>query len=180
MPIKVLPPDLASKIAAGEVVERPASVVKELVENSLDAGSSQITVEIQGGGIRQIRVTDDGHGIPSEQVELAFQRHATSKLETQDQLDAVATLRFRGEALPSIAAVSHLTLTTRLAEVSAGHMVQMEWGVLNHSGAQASAVGTSIMVSDLFGNLPARRKFLRTTTTEASRVQQLVSRYALA
>ena len=179
MPIKVLPPDLASKIAAGEVVERPASVVKELVENSLDAGSSQIIVEIQGGGIQQIRVTDDGNGIPSDQVELAFQRHATSKLENQDQLDAVGTLGFRGEALPSIAAVSHITLTTRLAEVSGGHTVQMKWGVLSHSGAQGSAVGTSITVSDLFGNLPARRKFLRTTATEASRVRELVSRYAL-
>ncbi len=180
MPIKVLPPELASKIAAGEVVERPASVVKELVENSLDAGSSQITVEIQGGGIQQIRITDDGHGIPADQVELAFQRHATSKLDSQDQLDAVATLGFRGEALPSIAAVSHLTLTSRPAEAAAGRTLQLKWGAFTHSGAQGSAVGTSVTVSDLFGNLPARRKFLRTTSTEASRVQELVSRYALA
>ena len=135
MPIKVLPPELASKIAAGEVVERPASVVKELVENSLDAGSSQITVEIQGGGIQQIRITDDGHGIPADQVELAFQRHATSKLESQDQLDAVATLGFRGEALPSIAAVSHLTLTSRPAEAAAGRTLQLKWGAFTHSGA---------------------------------------------
>ena len=180
MPIKVLPPELSSKIAAGEVVERPASVVKELVENSLDAGSSQITVEIQGGGIQQIRITDDGNGIPADQVELAFQRHATSKLDSQDQLDAVGTLGFRGEALPSIAAVSHLTLTSRPAKAAAGRTLQLKWGAFTHSGAQGSAAGTSVTVSDLFGNLPARRKFLRTTSTEASRVQELVSRYALA
>ena len=180
MPIKVLPPDLASKIAAGEVVERPASAVKELVENSLDAGASQITVEIQGGGVQQIRITDDGHGIPVDQVELAFQRHATSKLDSQAQLESMSTLGFRGEALPSIAAVSDLTLTTRCSDADAGHTVHLKWGTLTHSGAQGAAGGTSVTVSDLFGNLPARRKFLRTNSTEASRVQELVSRYALA
>lgn len=180
MPIKVLPPDLASKIAAGEVVERPASAVKELVENSLDAGASQITVEIQGGGVQQIRVTDDGSGIPVDQVELAFQRHATSKLDSQAQLESMSTLGFRGEALPSIAAVSDLTLTTRSADADAGHTVRLKWGTFTHSGAQGAAAGTSVTVSDLFGNLPARRKFLRTNSTEASRVQELVSRYALA
>ena len=180
MSIKVLPPDLASKIAAGEVVERPASAVKELVENSLDAGASQITVEIQGGGVQQIRITDDGHGIPVDQVELAFQRHATSKLDSQAQLESMSTLGFRGEALPSIAAVSDLTLTTRCSDADAGHTVHLKWGTLTHSGAQGAAGGTSVTVSDLFGNLPARRKFLRTNSTEASRVQELVSRYALA
>ena len=180
MPIKVLPPDLASKIAAGEVVERPASAVKELVENSLDAGASQITVEIQGGGVQQIRITDDGHGIPVDQVELAFQRHATSKLDSQAQLESMSTLGFRGEALPSIAAISDLTLTTRCSDADAGHTVHLKWGTLTHSGAQGAAGGTSVTVSDLFGNLPARRKFLRTNSTEASRVQELVSRYALA
>ena len=180
MPIKVLPPELASKIAAGEVVERPSSVVKELVENSLDAGACQVTVEIQGGGIQQIRVTDDGHGIPAGQLELAFQRHATSKLENQEQLDAVATLGFRGEALPSIAAVSLLTMTTRLPTEDAGQTIQLDWGRVSHHGPQGAALGTSVAVADLFGNMPARRKFLRTNTTEAARVQELVGRYALA
>ncbi|PKB78985.1 MAG: hypothetical protein BZY88_15635 [SAR202 cluster bacterium Io17-Chloro-G9] len=180
MPIKVLPPELASKIAAGEVVERPASVVKELLENSLDAGAGHVTVEIQGGGIQQIRVTDDGHGIPASQMELAFQRHATSKLENQEQLDAVGTLGFRGEALPSIAAVSRLTMTSRLAAEDAGHSIQLEWGSVRDRGPQGAAVGTSVMVSDLFGNMPARRKFLRTNATETGRVQELVGRYALA
>jgi DNA mismatch repair protein MutL len=180
MPIKVLPPELANKIAAGEVVERPSSVVKELLENSLDAGAGQVTVEILGGGIQQIRVTDDGHGIPGGQLELAFQRHATSKLENQEQLDAVGTLGFRGEALPSIAAVSKLTMTTRLPTEDGGQTIQLDWGSVRHRGPQGAAAGTSVAVSDLFGNMPARRKFLRTNSTEASRVQELVGRYALA
>ena len=180
MPIKVLPSELASKIAAGEVVERPASVVKELVENALDAGASQLTVEIKGGGVEYIRVTDDGAGIPAEELELAFQRHATSKLQTQDQLDAVATLGFRGEALPSIAAVSHLVMTTRPPQSDAGHQIELQWGKKVRTGPQGAPAGTSVGVSDLFGNLPARRKFLRSASTEAGRVQELVARYALA
>ena len=180
MPIRVLPPELASKIAAGEVVERPASVVKELVENSLDAGASRITVEIEAGGVGQLRVSDDGRGIASSEVELAFQRHATSKLQSSDQLEAVATLGFRGEALPSIAAVSRLSLTTRTCEAEAGHQVQLQWGELTRSSPQGCPPGTAVKVSDLFGNLPARRKFLKSNAAETSRVHDLVARYALA
>jgi DNA mismatch repair protein MutL len=180
MPIKVLPPELAMKIAAGEVVERPASVVKELVENSLDAGASQVTVEIQGGGIHLIRVSDDGQGIPASEVELAFQRHATSKLESPEQLDSVATLGFRGEALPSIAAVSRLTMTTRTRQSPGGYRVELRWGQPAGAGPQGCPPGTSVEVLDLFGNLPARRKFLKSSSSETARVQELVARYTLA
>jgi DNA mismatch repair protein MutL len=180
MPIKVLPPELAIKIAAGEVVERPASVVKELLENSVDAGASQIIVEIKSGGVELVRVTDDGQGIAASEVGLAFERHATSKLDTVEQLEAVATLGFRGEALPSIAAVSHLTMTTRPEQAEAGRQVELRWGREVRSGAQGCPPGTSVEVSDLFGNMPARRKFLKTNSTETSKVQELVARYALA
>jgi DNA mismatch repair protein MutL len=180
MPIKVLPPDLASKIAAGEVIERPASVVKELLENSLDAGASSITVEIKGGGSEEVRVIDDGAGIPSDEVRLAFLRHATSKLASPEDLDAVATLGFRGEALPSIAAVSHLSLTSRTTQSDAGHEIEIKWGQLVRDGSRGSPPGTNIRVSGLFENLPARKKFLRTPGTESGRVQDLVTRYALA
>ncbi|MEK7807268.1 MAG: DNA mismatch repair endonuclease MutL, partial [Chloroflexota bacterium] len=180
MPIKVLPPELAMKIAAGEVVEGPASVVKELVENSLDAGASQVTVEIQGGGIALVRVSDDGQGIPASEVELAFQRHATSKLESPEQLDSVSTLGFRGEALPSIAAVSHLTMITRIRHSPGGHRVEFLWGQPAGAGPQGCPPGTSVEVLNLFGNLPARRKFLKSSSSETVRVQELVARYALA
>ena len=179
MPIKVLPPDVASKIAAGEVVERPASVVKELLENSLDAGASSVTVEIQAGGVGRIRVTDDGGGIPAGEVELAFQRHATSKLQDPEQLDSVATLGFRGEALPSIAAVSRLSLATRAVGADAGYRVQLEWGRITRSTPEGCSQGASVNVSDLFGNLPARRKFLKSNAAETSRVHDVVARYAL-
>ena len=180
MAIRVLGPQLAAQIAAGEVVERPASVVKELLENSIDAGATQIIVEILGGGVEQIRLTDDGHGIPAEEVDLAFQHHATSKVATQEQLDAIATLGFRGEALPSIAAVSRLTLTTRTAQAQAGYQMEKHWGQPVRSGHHASPPGTSVTVTDLFGNLPARRKFLKSASAESGRVHNLVSRYALA
>ena len=179
MPIKVLPPDVASKIAAGEVVERPASVVKELLENSLDAGASNVTVEIQAGGVGRIRVTDNGGGIPAGEVELAFQRHATSKLQDPEQLNSVATLGFRGEALPSIAAVSRLSLTTRAGGADAGYRVQLEWGHITRSTPDGCPQGASVNVSDLFGNLPARRKFLKSNAAETSRVHDVVARYAL-
>jgi len=155
MPIKVLPPDLASKIAAGEVIERPASVVKELVENSLDAGASRIVVEVAGGGTERIRVTDDGEGITPSELETAFARHATSKLQSQEQLDAIATLGFRGEALPSIAAVSRLTMTTRPPQSGSGQRIAIDWGIRSANGAQGCPVGTTVEVSDLFGNMPA-------------------------
>ena len=179
MSIKVLPPDLAAKIAAGEVVERPASVVKELIENSIDAGSSQIIVEIKSGGVEQIKVIEDGHGIPAEEVAIAFQRHATSKIDSQEQLDAIATLGFRGEALPSIAAVSRTVITTRQPLNPSGFRMELLWGEAVTSGNQGCPPGTTVEVSDLFGNLPARRKFLRSSSAETSRIQELVSRYGL-
>ena len=180
MPIRQLPHELAGQIAAGEVVERPVSVVKELVENSIDAGASRISVEIRGGGIELIRVTDDGAGIPPEEVVLAFHRHATSKLDYPGLLDAIPTLGFRGEALPSIAAVSRMTMTTRQPQSDAGYVAAMDWGGLTREGAEGCPPGTTVQVADLFGNLPARRKFLRSPTAEGGRVGDLVSRIALA
>ena len=179
MPIKVLSRDLAAKIAAGEVVERPASVVKELVENSIDAGASRISVEIKAGGVEQVKVIDDGHGIPAEEMAIAFQRNATSKIFSHDQLDAIATLGFRGEALPSIAAVSRTVLTSRPPLDPGGFRLELLWGDKVSAGSQGCSSGTAVEVSDLFGNLPARRKFLRSSSAETSRIQELVSRYAL-
>jgi DNA mismatch repair protein MutL len=172
MPIRVLPPALAAQIAAGEVVERPASVVKELVENSIDAGASQVTVELRGGGIELVRVSDDGEGIPAPEVELAFQHHATSKLHRPDQLDAIATLGFRGEALPSIAAVSRLTISSRTRHDHTGYRLELDRGQKLRAGVQGCPPGTSVSVEDLFGNVPARRKFLRSSSAEAGRVHE--------
>ena len=180
MPIRVLPPDLAARIAAGEVVERPASVVKELLENSIDAGATQITVEIRAGGTESIRVVDNGEGIPVDEVPIAFQRHATSKLTDPLQLDRVETMGFRGEALPSIAAVSRVSVQTRPQDAMAGYRMALQWGETVADGPDGCAAGTSIEVSDLFGNQPARRKFLRSAQAETARIQELVSRYALA
>ena len=180
MAIEVLSPDVAAKIAAGEVAERPWLVVKELVENSLDAGASQVTVEVKGGGIELIRVTDDGCGIPADEVELAFQRHATSKITTATDLGAIATLGFRGEALPSIASVSRVSLVTRDVNAPAGREVQLKWGVVVKNGSKGCPPGTSISVAGLFENLPARRKFLKSPSGETARIGDVVSRYALA
>lgn len=180
MPIRLLSPELAAQIAAGEVVERPASVVKELVENAIDAGATRISVEIRGGGIERIRVVDDGSGIPPEEVALAFQHHATSKLSGPEQLDAIGTLGFRGEALPSIAAVSRMTLTTRPATADRGYFIEFVWGKGRKEGAEGGPPGTAVTVADLFGNLPARRKFLKSANAEGGRVHELVARYALA
>ena len=180
MPIKLLSPELAAQIAAGEVVERPASVVKELLENALDAGAARISIAIQGGGIERIRVVDDGSGIPAAEVSLAFQHHATSKLSGPEQLDSIGTLGFRGEALPSIAAVSRMTLTTRPPAAAAGYAIEYAWGQLLKEGSQGSPPGTAVTIADLFGNLPARRKFLKSAQAEGGRCHDLVSRYALA
>ena len=180
MEIRVLSPDLAAKIAAGEVIERPASVVKELLENSIDACAKEIFIGIQGGGIDQIRVTDDGLGIPFDEVNLAFQHHATSKIATDDQLASIGTLGFRGEALPSIASVSRLNLLTRCQGSDVGCQAIRNWGFSGGITPHGSRVGTSVTISDLFGNLPARRKFLKSPATEAAKIQDLVYRYALA
>ncbi|MBE7554184.1 MAG: DNA mismatch repair endonuclease MutL [Anaerolineales bacterium] len=180
MTIRILPPDVAAKIAAGEVVERPASVVKELVENAIDAGARTIRVEIQGGGKRLIRVMDDGGGIAAEEVPLAFARHATSKLASVEDLSRVMTLGFRGEALASIAAVSQLTLVSRPAAQPAATRIRLEGGQQLALGAAGSPGGTIITVENLFYNVPARLKFLKADATEAAHIHRIVSHYALA
>lgn len=180
MPIRELPPEVAAQIAAGEVVERPASVVKELLENSLDAGATRIAVSVRQGGVAEISVTDDGCGIPAAEVPLAFRRHATSKLVTAADLSTVATLGFRGEALPSIAAVSRVTITTRPADAAAGLRSELRYGEMAASDALGCPPGTTIRVMELFGNLPARRGFLRSAAAETARIQEVVTRTALA
>ncbi len=178
MPIRLLSETLAAQIAAGEVVERPASVVKELIENSLDAGATRIEIEI--GGLTAIRVADDGTGIPTQEVELALQRHATSKISTFDDLIHVQTLGFRGEALASIASVSQLTLTTRHRDEKVGTQIVVNGGKLIHKEPFGAPNGTTIEVQNLFYNVPARRKFLKSDTTESRHVNELVMRYAMA
>jgi DNA mismatch repair protein MutL len=180
MPIRLLPPEVAGKIAAGEVVERPASVVKEIVENSIDAGASDVRVEIREGGRRLIRVADNGCGIPAGEVALAFARHATSKLSAVDDLDHIATLGFRGEALASIAAVSQVTVLTRPREQTMGHYLRVEAGQITRQEARGGPAGTVVTVENLFHNMPARLKFLRTPQTEAGHIHDVVTHYALA
>ena len=180
MPIQLLAPDVAAKIAAGEVVERPANVVKELLENSLDAGATEIRVEIREGGQRLLRVTDNGHGIPAAEVPLAFARHATSKLTSADDLTQIMTYGFRGEALYSIAAVSHTTLTTRHREESFGSQIQLEGGNVVNQGRAGTPIGTTLNVEHLFYNVPARKKFLRAPATETGQIAEVIRRYALA
>lgn len=180
MPIVVLAEDVAAKIAAGEVIERPVSVVKELVENALDAGASDIRVEIREGGQRFIRVADNGSGIPAAEVETAFQRHATSKVRSADDLFHVRTLGFRGEALPSVAAVSRVTLVTRARGETVGTRLRLEGGrVVERAGVGAPA-GTVMTVENLFFNTPARLKFLKSATAEAGQVHTLLQRLALS
>src|SRR6185437_3034308 len=178
--IRVLSDQVANQIAAGEVVERPASVVKELLENSLDAGATRIRLEVEGGGRKLIRIVDNGQGMGRDDALLAFERHATSKLRSSDDLLSIATLGFRGEALPSIASVARVTLETRAAEDAVGTSLDISGGNLLRVDDAGLPAGTTIAVRDLFFNTPARRKFLRSEQTELGHVAALVTHYALA
>ncbi|MDR0570007.1 MAG: DNA mismatch repair endonuclease MutL [Clostridiales Family XIII bacterium] len=178
--IRELPRALAEKIAAGEVVSRPASVVKELMENSLDAGASSIVAEIKNGGKAMIRVTDDGSGIPSDQAETAFKRHATSKISAAEDLDSILTLGFRGEALNSIAAVSRVEMVTKVAGEKVGRRLILEGGVVTEDRPTGAADGTTVVVRDLFYNTPARLKFMKADRAEASLAIDVASNLALA
>ena len=178
--IRILSDDVANQIAAGEVVERPASVVKELLENSLDAGATRIRIEVEAGGRKLIRIADNGHGMVKDDALLAFERHATCKLRTSDDLLSIATLGFRGEALPSIASVSRLTLETRAAEDDSGTLVEIAGGNILRVEDAGLPTGTTIALRDLFFNTPARRKFLKSEQTELAHIAALVTHYALA
>jgi len=178
--IRILSDNVANKIAAGEVVERPASVAKELIENSLDAGATELRVDVEGGGRALLRVADNGCGMLRDDALLAFERHATSKLASVDELESIATLGFRGEALPSIASVSRLVLETRSGEEPAGTRVEISGGKMLRCDEAALARGTAITVRDLFYNVPARRKFLRSEPTELAHIASLVTHYSLA
>lgn len=178
--IKILPDDIANKIAAGEVVQRPASVVKELLENSLDAKSTKIIVEVIDGGKSLIRVSDDGEGMSKEDALLSFERFATSKISTAEDLDAINSFGFRGEALPSIAAVSQIKLITRPKESISGTLVRIEGGRIKDVSETGAAIGTMIEVQNLFFNTPARRKFLKTNITEIGHINDVVYQNAIS
>jgi DNA mismatch repair protein MutL len=180
MPIRILPGDLIDQIAAGEVIERPASVVKELCENSLDAGATRIEVDIERGGVELIRVRDDGRGIPAGELPLAVARHATSKIASLDDLEAVTTLGFRGEALPSIGSVSRLRIVTHAAGAGQAAEIAVEGAVVSGVRPAAHPPGTTIEVRDLFFNVPARRKFVRSDATEQLHIARLLERLALS
>ncbi|NWG05067.1 MAG: DNA mismatch repair endonuclease MutL [Chloroflexi bacterium] len=180
MPIRLLSPEVASQIAAGEVIERPASVVKELLENSLDAGARTVTIAIEEAGKKLIEIADDGSGIPSDELELAVSRHATSKLVRSDDLFSISTLGFRGEALASIGSVSRMTVTSRTKKEKEGARLKVEGGRNGRLTKVGTTVGTIIRVEDLFYNVPARLKFLKTDVTERRAIDSLVTRYALA
>src|SRR3954467_12675365 len=178
--IRILPDQVANKIAAGEVVERPASVVKELLENSIDAGATELGIEVETGGRRLIRIVDDGGGVLRDDALLAFERHATSKLRDVKDLLSISTLGFRGEALPSIASVSRLLLETRSQEETTGTRIEIAGGKMLRCEEAALGGGTCITVRDLFYNVPARKKFLRTEQTELAHIASLVTHYSLA
>jgi len=180
MPILQLPDHLINQIAAGEVVERPASVIKELVENSLDAGASSLQIDIVAGGQKLMRVRDNGSGIPSSELQLSLSRHATSKISSLDDLEAIASLGFRGEALPSIASVARLTLSSRTAGDDSAWQVEADGGEISAPRPAAHPVGTTVEVHDLFYNTPARRRFLRTERTEFGHVEKWIRRLALS
>ena len=179
MPIRLLPPDLVNQIAAGEVVERPASVVKELVENALDASASRVTVDLEGGGADLIRVSDDGNGIDADDLLLAVTAHATSKIASFDDLEAVASYGFRGEALASIGSVAQLRITSRTPGAPHAHAIEVDGGVINGPRPAAGAAGTVVEVRTLFRNVPARRKFLRSQAAETGRVHDAIDAVAL-
>jgi DNA mismatch repair protein MutL len=180
MPIQLLPSHLINQIAAGEVVERPASVVKELVENSLDAGAQAVQVDIVAGGQKLIRIRDDGKGIDKAELELALSRHATSKISSLDDLEAVASLGFRGEALPSIASVARLTLCSRALDSDSAWQIEADGGDISSPAPAAHPQGTTVEVHDLFYNTPARRRFLRTERTEFGHIEKWIRRLALS
>jgi len=178
--IRVLPDHLSNLIAAGEVVERPASVAKELVENAIDAGATRVAIDVEGGGRRLLKITDDGEGMIRDDAVLAFERHATSKISKAEDLNAIGTLGFRGEALASIASVARVELVTRTEDESAATRVVIEGGRMRDVKDAAHPRGTTIAVRDLFFNTPARRKFLRSEATESFHLTNLVTHYALA
>jgi DNA mismatch repair protein MutL len=180
MPIRVLPNELVDQIAAGEVIERPASVVKELVENSLDSGARRIEIDVERGGIGLIRIRDDGCGIPAEELPIAVSRHATSKITSLDDLEAVTTLGFRGEALPSIGSVSRLRIVSHPASAEHGAEIGVDGGAVTPVRPAAHPLGTTIEVRELFFNVPARRKFVRSDSTELGHIARLVERLALS
>ncbi len=180
MPIRVLTPHEAARIAAGEVIERPASIVKELIENSLDAGARQITVETRQGGIAFLRVTDDGCGIEPEELLVAFERHATSKLSTEDELWRIETLGFRGEALPSIAAAADVELQSRTPGALVAGRIVLKDGAVEHQGSAGAPPGTSVTVQGLFHRQPARLKFMRSAASEGGQIATVLTHYALA